>query len=522
MSAEPENSSDPKRSLKIGSQRPGHEPEPPKKKNPIPTVPQPVHRQITQGEPTAEAPVTKDAVPERPLESDSPKPEAAIVASEGVESKSEDAPSPAVIEELSAEAQALVDEVSTEPTVDLDMSDDDLEREIARAMGDGVENLMDDQVKGQPGEDELESDQRYPGTVLKIYRESVLFELPGQRNGVVPLKQFEESPEIGAELEVLVTGFSMDEQMYELAVPGASVHVEDWSDLQEGAVVDAKITGHNKGGLECEVNQIRGFIPAREISVFRVEDFSVYVDQKLNCVVKEVNEERRNLVLSHRAILERERAVAREKLMEELAVGQTREGTVARLEKFGAFVDLGGVDGLVHISQLSWDNIRHPDEVLSVGQLIKVRVDKIDRDSGRIGLSYRDLLHQPWDGIEAKYPVGGVVQGVVSKIMDFGAFVKLEPGVEGLVHISELSHKRVNRVSHVVQEGQELDVKVLAVDGDAQKISLSLKAAMAGATESPDDEADEPVEKHVPQVPLNSLKGGVERPSGGEQFGLKW
>ena len=261
-------------------------------------------------EPTSAEP---DLTPTHPVVDDSPSPN-------DTDTSPPDETDQTPPSELSLEAQAIVDEV-TAPEINLDVSDEDLEREIARAMGEGVEDLMASQVAAKTREEEIEYDKRYLATIVNVYRESAILELPGQRNGFVPLRQFTEVPEVGNQQEVMVTGFSADEQMYELVVPGAAVHVEDWSDLVEGAVVDGTVTGHNKGGLEVEVNHIRGFIPAREISVFRVEDFSTYVGQRLNCVIKEVNESRRNLVLSHRAILEREREAARQKLLEELAVG---------------------------------------------------------------------------------------------------------------------------------------------------------------------------------------------------------
>lgn len=541
-----------KRSIKIGSQRPGYVPDTPnkKEKNVVPVVPKPVHKQqpdrtahgqsadsvapetsVPDG-PTPNSPIPSSPAPESPAPAPAepvaaaepaataaPAPEP--VAAPAVEAPVPTDATPTPVPVPAAEDEPAVELPSGMPDIELDMSDEDLEKEIALAMGESVEDLMDGQVKTKSAD--VEIDERYQATALKIYRESVLFELPGQHNGMIPLKQFEEPPEPGTVVEVVVVGFSNVEQMYELVVPGASVAVVDWSDVQEGVVVEVKITGHNKGGLECEVNRIRGFIPASQISIARVTDFEEYVDKSLQCVVTEASEERRNLVLSHRAIMEREREAAREKLLAELAVGQTREGTVMRLEKFGAFVDIGGIDGLIHISQLSWDNIRHPEEVVSVGQKVKVRVERIDDTTGKIGLSYRDLSHHPWEGIESKYPVGDVVTGTVSKIMDFGAFVKLEPGVEGLVHISELSHKRVNRVSHVVEEGGRVDVKVLTIDADAQRISLSMKQAAGGPEGGSDDaEDDTPIEQYVPKVPAKSLKGGIERPSGGSQFGLNW
>ena len=525
-----------KPAIKIGSQRPGYVPDSVKKKQRdiVPTIPKPTHRDTAKRDDNV--PVVTATPPTEPKDTSSEQTAMQEAASPSAEASAPTGAAPPPVE-TPAQAQAVP--AGVEPSdetveasmtatavedIDLEMSDEDLEKEIALAMGENVDGLLAEEVSTKTSE--IEEDKRYEATVLRIYRESVIFELPGQQNGAVPLKHFEETPEIGSTHEVVVVGFSNVEQMYDLTKPGASVAVSDWSDIQEGVVVEAKITGHNKGGLECEVNHIRGFIPASQVSLYRVEDFSAFVDQTMQCVVTEAKPEKRNLVLSHRAILEREREAKREELLASLAVGQTLEGTVTRLQQFGAFVDLGGIDGLIHISQLSWDNIRHPSEVVAEGQQVRVRIERVDAETGKIGLSYKDLSHHPWEGIDSKYPVGEVVTGTVSKIMDFGAFVKLEPGVEGLVHISELSHKRVNRVSHVAEEGQRVEVKVLTVDADAQRISLSMKQA-AGAPESSDggdsgSEAEEAVVRPEPKVPLKSLKGGVERPSGGDQFGLKW
>jgi small subunit ribosomal protein S1 len=297
--------------------------------------------------------------------------------------------------------------------------------------------------------------------------------------------------------------------------------------VAEGMVVEAHVRGHNKGGLECEVNRLRGFIPASQISLYRVENLAQFVDQKLPCVVTEVNPEKRNLVLSHRAVLEREHAEAKQALMASLEVGQTREGTVRSLQNFGAFVDLGGVDGLIHVSQLSWDRIKHAGEVLEVGQKVKVTIQKIDPQTGKIGLGFRDLSENPWETAPRDYPPRTPVRGRVTRITDFGAFVRLGPGVEGLVHISELSHKRVFRVADVVSEGQEVEVMVLSVDPEAQRISLSLKALEAKPAATDKESSDvEPAEPEAPppkskkrQTPL---RGGIGGPPTGERFGLRW
>ena len=240
----------------------------------------------------------------------------------------------------------------------------------------------------------------------------------------------------------------------------------------------------------------------------------------------EANPRRRNLVLSRRAVLERQREEARQELLESLAPGQVREGVVRKLVDFGAFIDLGGVDGLLHVSQLSWARVGHPRDVLQEGQTIKVRVEKVDAASGRISLAYRDMLENPWTDAQKKYPPNMTVRGKVTKLMEFGAFVELEPGVEGLVHISELSHKRVWRASDVVNEDDEIQAVVLSVDAEAQRISLSIK----DLTPEPEPEAVQkpgepdqppPPPKH-PKKPSTPLKGGLGRSPRGEEFGLKW
>jgi small subunit ribosomal protein S1 len=270
-----------------------------------------------------------------------------------------------------------------------------------------------------------------------------------------------------------------------------------------------------------------------QISSYRVDNPEEFVGQKLAVVITEANRRRKNLVLSHRAYMERERKELKEKLMAELAPGQIREGVVRSLQEFGAFVDLGGADGLIHVSQMSWDRIGHPSEVLQVGQKINVRVEKVNAETGKISLVYRDMGDNPWNEAATKFPVGAKIKGTVSKLMQFGAFVKLAPGVEGLIHISELGHGRVFRTSDVLSEGQEVEVKVLNVDVDAQRISLSLKALLAPPEKPAPRQRPEPTPPPEPtpeelkraerrRETAAQLKGGISGPSGGEKFGLKW
>jgi len=374
---------------------------------------------------------------------------------------------------------------------------------------------------------ELEQGTRRSAKVVKIHKDSVFLSLGGPDEGIVPLLQFTDMPQEGMMVECLIRSYNSDDGLYELALPGEASSVEDWGDIQEGLVVEATVESANTGGLECKVGGIRGFIPMRQISEFRVEETASYIGQRLLCVIMEANPRRGNLVLSHRAVLERERAEKKVERLANLNVGDVCDGTVRKVADFGAFVDIGGLDGLIHVSQLSWDRIKHPSEVVKEGDQIQVRVEKIDPQTGKIGLSYRAIQDHPWKDVETLFPVGATVKGIVSRIANFGAFVKIATGVEGLIHVSELAHRRIATVDSVVKEGQEVEAKVLSVDSESQRMSLSLKAIQEKpVTES--SKANSNVEEDEPQrAPViarreGPLKGGTSSTSAGEQFGLKW
>ncbi len=376
----------------------------------------------------------------------------------------------------------------------------------------------------------LEDGSRVHAQILKIHDDTVFVALGGPDEGAVPFEQFDQEPLIGASVEVIVRGISREDGLYQCSLPGGTIEVTDWEDLEEGSVVEAMVTGNNAGGLECKVGGVKGFIPISQISEYRVDDTSEFVGQKFTCVVTEASQRRGNLVLSRRAVLEREREEKKKQQLEQLEPGVELEGVVRSIKDFGAFVDLGGVDGLIHISKLSWDRVKHPGEVLELGQKVKVKIDTIDKEKGKIGLSYRDLLENPWDAAEAEFSVGSVHSGTVTKIAPFGCFVKLAAGVEGLVHISELAHHRVSKVDAFVNEGQAVEVKVLSFDRETQKIALSMKAAQQHAAsesasgqleQEPDEPQREPTVKPSHSGPL---KGGNSNAadSGGERFGLRW
>lgn len=348
------------------------------------------------------------------------------------------------------------------------------------------------------------------GRVLRVHGADVFVQVPGGRSeGLLSMLQFPEgAPAVGTEVDVHIEGYDPSNGLLILTRKGAAVQA-DWSSVAEGMIVEARVTGTNKGGLEVNVNGIRGFLPISQVDLYRVEDTNQYLNQRLLCMVSEVNPAERNLVVSRRALLEKEREENREKLWNELAEGQVREGIVRSVKDFGAFVDLGGADGLLHVSEMSWSRVADAGSVVQPGQKIKVVVLKIDRERRKLSLGLKQLQASPWDNINDKYHAGSPASGKVTRLMEFGAFVELEPGVEGLIHISELAPQRVRRVGDIVQVGQEVQVKVLLVDPTQRRISLSLKAALP--EEAPEEEEEEtPVEEVKPPKPRTTpLRGGI-------------
>ncbi|MEQ8209375.1 MAG: S1 RNA-binding domain-containing protein [Lacipirellulaceae bacterium] len=483
--------------------------------------------------PPAEASEQADATP---AEQSAPKREIKIGSQREGQSAADAKPNP--VTKVSEGTPSTEDQRKSFPPPNVrDKLSPEMEAELEAAMGgDSMDAILGD--GSTDATEELAAGTKVKGKVAKVSGEDLFLEVPGTRHqGVIQVKQFKadaegkrELPEPGSQLEAIVSKFDAEQGLYEMSLATAAVEVGDWDAVSEGQIVDVVVDKANKGGLECKVSGIRGFIPMGQISIYRVENAEDYVGKKLTCVISEVSRKRKNLVLSHRALMERERKEQKEKLLAEIAPGQIREGVVRSLQDFGAFVDLGGADGLVHVSQLSWDRIGHPSEVLQVGEKIKVKVEKVNQETGKIALSYREAGDNPWSDVSTKYGIGSKVKGAVTKLMQFGAFVKLQPGVEGLIHISELGHGRVHRVSDVLSEGQEVEVQVLSVDADAQKIGLSLKALMP-KPEKPKSEKEQQVEAAMDEADKRprkkkkhdpNLKGGIGGPSGGEQFGLKW
>jgi predicted RNA-binding protein with RPS1 domain len=411
--------------------------------------------------------------------------------------------------------------------------DDDLEADFEAALeGVAVEALLD--TAADRAEKPLDPGTRVTGTVLAVGPDTAFIDLGGRRQGAMKLAGLLDAgadlPAVGQVIEVSVGSRNEEDGLYDVASANRAVAVEDWTQLQAGMVVEARVTAANKGGLECEVAGLRGFMPASLVSTWRIENLEELVGQTLESLVTELVPEARRLVLSRRAVIERQAADARAKLLETLEPGTELEGTVRSVREFGAFVDIGnGVEGLVHVSELSWERVANAADILQAGQKVRVIVKKIDHQTGKIGLSARDLVESPWKRAADKYHVGATVKGAVSRIAQFGAFVRLEPGVEGLVHISELATRHIRSVADVVREGQEVECRVLAVDPDEQRMSLSIKAlaprpAAAAADDASPAEAAEPEPESQPPATKRAgpLKGGLGGDSQGARFGLKW
>ncbi|MBO0428192.1 30S ribosomal protein S1 [Vagococcus fluvialis] len=252
-----------------------------------------------------------------------------------------------------------------------------------------------------------------------------------------------------------------------------------WEDIEKafeaGETIEAPVTDVVKGGLVVDAG-VRGFVPASMVDVQFVSDFSDYKGKTLTYKIIEIEPSENRLILSRRAVLEAEKEVAKKEIMDKILAGDVVEGTVARLTNFGAFIDLGGVDGLVHVSEISYSHVVKPEDVLSVGDKVTVKVLSIDPEKERISLSIKETLPGPWDNVESEAAVGSVLEGKVNRLTSFGAFVEILPGVEGLVHISQISHKHIATPHEALEEGQTVTVKVLDVSKENKRIGLSIKA----------------------------------------------
>lgn len=324
------------------------------------------------------------------------------------------------------------------------------------------------------------------GQVTKVDEKQVIVQIPNSKmDGIVPISELsplhiekaEDVVSVGEELNLLV--IKVEEDAIILSKRRADAE-KAWEELAEkfknNEYIEAEIGDVVKGGLVVNVG-VRGFVPASLADDRYVEDLNEFKGKKLQFKIVELDKEKNRLILSHKDVKLEQKEQKKKEVLSQLHVGEVVKGTVQRLTDFGAFVDIGGVDGLVHISQLSFEHVSHPSEVVNVGEEVDVKILSVDAEKERISLSIKETLPGPWDNLSEKLAVDSVVEGTVKRLVSFGAFVEVLPGVEGLVHISQISKEHIGNPQEVVKEGQKVKVKILDIDEEAKRISLSMREA---------------------------------------------
>jgi small subunit ribosomal protein S1 len=323
------------------------------------------------------------------------------------------------------------------------------------------------------------------GTVVRVDKDEVLVDIGYKSEGVIPVAELSirrsinpaDEVSLGDEIDALVLTKEDAEGRLILSKKRARFELA-WKRIETAAESGEPVTGRVievvKGGLILDLG-VRGFLPASLVDIRRVQDLDEFLGQDLRAKVIELNRSRNNVVLSRRAVLEEERKEQRQQILDRLQPGDVVEGQISNIVDFGAFVDLDGMDGLIHISELSWSHVNHPSELLEIGQTVKVKVLDIDRDRQRISLGLKQTQSDPWQQVVEQYSEGDVAEGKVTKVVTFGAFVEILPGVEGLVHISELAQHHVENPREVVSQGQQVRVQILEIDGERRRLSLSMK-----------------------------------------------
>ena len=362
---------------------------------------------------------------------------------------------------------------------EFDVSDEDW----SVAIGDALPEDMGWLAGGDVGPNQI-----VEGRVLRIDDDFVLVDVGYKSEGIIPRNEWEEGdaiPEIGDKIRVLVEdtediapGRADDRGMIVLSKRKAE-KIEKWmkvmETVHENDVVSGLVTRKIKGGLLVDIG-VNVFLPASQVDIRRPHDIGEYIGKEIKCLVLKIDEARRNIVVSRRSLIEAERAQKKSELLKQLEVGQLRKGVVKNIADFGAFVDLGGIDGLLHITDMSWGRINHPSEMVKIDDQVEVMILHIDYEKEKIALGLKQKSASPWEHVPAKYPVNTSVKGTVVNVMSYGAFVKLEDGIEGLVHISEMSWtKRISHPSELVHIDQEVEVMVLDINQEKQEISLGMK-----------------------------------------------
>ncbi|MSQ95560.1 MAG: 30S ribosomal protein S1 [Gemmataceae bacterium] len=390
-----------------------------------------------------------------------------------------------------------------------DLSEEDLEQELAEAMG--IENYdpAHPVVTFMEGED-FDVNNIIKGRVLNIVGDDVVVDVGYKSEGVIPLEEWKDEgldkvvpPKVGDDIMVLLESVEDESGAIVLSYRKAK-RQKEWEDIiakhKEGDVVSGAVTRKIKGGLLVNIG-VNVFLPASQVDIRRPPDIGDYIGRNIDCKILKIDEARRNIVVSRRKLIEDDRAERKSKLLGEIEVGQIRKGIVKNIAEFGAFVDLGGIDGLLHITDMSWGRVNNPHEVVKIDQELEVYIINVDKEKEKIALGLKQKSKSPWEDVAAKYPIASRHTGEVVNVMSYGAFVKLEPGIEGLVHISEMSWtKRINHPNELVSSGDSIEVQVLNINKDKQEISLGIKQVQAN-----------PWDKVAERYPPNMQVEGIVR-----------
>ncbi len=362
---------------------------------------------------------------------------------------------------------------------ELDDTHSELDQELATFEGaDSSEFTMDSMFQSESGT--LRAGTLLKGRIVGRAGDDVVVDVGLKSEGVIPQNEWDDksSIDIGDEVDVWLDTIESDSGLIVLSKKKAD-RLLNWQRIiqtnEEGDTVTGRVMRKIKGGLLVDIG-VPVFLPASQVDIRRPGDIGEYIGREIQAKILKIDTERRNIVISRRKLIEEDRIAAKEKLLSTIEVGQIRKGVVKNIAEFGAFVDLGGIDGLLHITDMSWDRIGHPSELLRIDEEVEVKILNIDKDKEKVALGLKQMKESPWESIEERYPVDSRIKGEVVNIVAYGAFVKLEPGVEGLVHISEMSWtRRISHPSELLQEGQEIEVVVLEINKDKQEISLGLK-----------------------------------------------
>ena len=392
---------------------------------------------------------------------------------------------------------------------EFDLSEEDMDRQLAEAMG------LDEYDPSHPvvtfGEDEeFDVNNIIKGRVINIVGDEVVVDVGYKSEGVIAVEEWKDEgsntvnlPKPGDEILVLLESVEDESGAIVLSYRKAK-RQKEWEDIiakhKEGDEVNGMVTRKIKGGLLVNIG-VNVFLPASQVDIRRPPDIGDYIGRTIDCTILKIDEARRNIVVSRRKLIEDRRKKAKDELLKQLEPGQIRKGTVKNIAEFGAFVDLGGIDGLLHITDMSWGRVNNPHEVVKIDQELEVFIISVDKDREKIALGLKQKSKSPWEDVAGKYPIGSRHTGEVVNVMSYGAFVKLEPGIEGLVHISEMSWtKRINHPNELVSIGDHIEVQVLNINKDKQEISLGIKQVQPN-----------PWDKVAERYPPNTQVEGIVR-----------